>query len=110
MSFSKVLEVAGIPLLMCAACAYFAFRTHLSKDPGMFVGKASGPLKNKEEYCKGAVRNLIFMAIASLLMGILLLFDPFMGLLEIVGATIIAGILWRDLNKRYGSEMDVKKK
>lgn len=110
MSFTKFMETAGIPVLLCVVCAFFAFRVHLSKDVGMFVGKTAGPLKNEEAFRKGVEKNLIFFSIASLIMAVLVIFDPIMGFIEISGATIIVGIMWNDLTKRYGTETDGKKK
>lgn len=102
MNFTAIMETSGIPFLLCAACAYFALRLHLSKDPSIFVGRDAGPLRDPSGYCRGAVRILVFFSAASLLMGILLLFDYTIAILEIIAATVIMMFMWKNLNDAFG--------
>ncbi|MDY2698737.1 MAG: hypothetical protein ACI4E5_06710 [Suilimivivens sp.] len=101
MTIEKVLEMAGIPLMVFAVCTYYGIRLIVSRDIGPIQNKSKRIIKNEKEYALEAGRLILFYGAATLAMAILLLINVYVAVAEIVICTIIMGLLWKKMNKKY---------
>ena len=105
----KFLEVAGIPVLMAVICLFYGVRTMLTGDTSLIRGKNAGALKDEAGYAKAAGKLLIFFAVANLVMGGLLFMNTYAAVAEIFVCTLILGVLWVRMNRKYGSLQEGKR-
>lgn len=101
MTFSYIIEQAGIPLLLFAMCMYYAWRVMTKGDMTALRGRNEKPVKLPEAYAQEAGRLLIFFGLASLAMAIISLFNVLIAFIEIVVCTVILIVLWKRMNKKY---------
>lgn len=101
MTFEEIMSQAGIPFLLFVVCLYYAWRLLALKDTDAVRGKGKLPLKDPDGYAKAAGGLLLFFAIASLVMGIIVLFNVTIALIWIVICTIILGIKWKKMHGLY---------
>ncbi len=102
MSAEKFLELAGIPLLLFVILMYYGMRLWIMKDITAIRGKNKPPVKDEAAYAKAAGQLMVFFAVATLLMMVLLFWNLYAAVAEIVVCTVILGILWSRMNKKYG--------
>ena len=85
MTTEQILETAGIPLLLFVILIYYGMRLWFMKDISAIRGKNKPPVKDEENYAKCAGKLMFFFAVA-----------------EIIICTVILGILWHNMNAKYG--------
>lgn len=102
MGDSGFFEVAGIPLLLFAVLVYYGLRLLIKKDVSAIRGKDKPPVRDEAMYARGAGALILFLAAATLIMALLLFVNAYAALLEFVAATLVMGILWRRMDKKYG--------
>ena len=96
------LEIAGIPLLLFVILIYYGMRLWIMKDVSAIRGKNKPPVKNEEMYAKSAGQLMVFFAAATFVMMFLLFWNIYVAVAEIIICTVILGILWSRMNKKYG--------
>ncbi len=101
MTLNSILEQSGISLLLFVICAYYAFRLLVLKDYTAVRGKQEKPPKDVEGYCKAAGLTVAFFGISTLVMAVLVLFNPTIGFAQIVVCTLIMVIMWRKITDKY---------
>jgi 4-hydroxybenzoate polyprenyltransferase len=101
MTVESFLELAGIPLLLFVILMYYGMRLWIMKDVAAIRGKNSAPLKDPEGYAKAAGQLMVFFAVATLVMILLLLWNVYVAVAEIIICTIILVVLWGRIHKRY---------
>ena len=103
MTIDTILELAGIPLLVFAVCVYYGIRLMITQNAGLIRGRDKAPLKDEKNYAKEAGKLILFFGIATLIMGILILFNTYAAVGEIAVCTLIMGVLWKRMNDQYGA-------
>lgn len=101
MDWNLIIEQSGIPFLMFLLCAYEAFKLMHYHDVKAIRSKNAKKLKHEKEYAEQAGKLFLFFGVANLVMGILILFSPMIGLIEIIAATVFFAWKWRKLNEQY---------
>ncbi|MCR5656971.1 MAG: hypothetical protein K6G06_05845 [Butyrivibrio sp.] len=101
MDINYILEQSGIPLLLTAIAIYYAVRLLVFKDYETVRGRGKDAPKDIDAYCKNAGLVIIFFAISTLVMAVLVLFNPVIGFAQILICTIIMVVLWKKLTDKY---------
>ena len=102
MTGESYLSTALIPLLMTVVLIYYSFRLLFLQDVDSIYGKNKKKPKDKEGFAKAAVKLMVFLAAASLGMAVIMYWSVEISLVEICIAFVIFGILWKNMNKKYG--------
>jgi 4-hydroxybenzoate polyprenyltransferase len=98
------LSQAMIPLLMVIILAYYAVRLLVLHDIDAIRGKdKSRKLKNEEMYAKEAGKLMLFLAVGSLVMAVLLYWNTVAAVVEVLIWIVIFGILWKKMDEKYGA-------
>lgn len=103
MTLEYILTQAGIPLLLFVICMFYGIRLLVVQNASDIRGKNKEPLKNEKEYAKGAGKLILFFGVATLIMAALLFVNVHAAVAEIIICTIIMGILWKQMNEKYGA-------
>ncbi len=98
----QYLSEAMIPLLMTVILGYYSFRLLVLHDVAAIRGKEQKKLKNEEKYAREAGKLMLFLALGSLIMAILIHFNPVAAIAVIVLFLIVFGLLWRKMDQKYG--------
>ncbi len=101
--YESYLENIFIPLIVAAACLYYAYQLLVRKNIDAVRSKSKGRVKNPEEYAQKAGRLVLFLAVASGLMALLMYFSYYLALVEITVAFIYFGTSWKRLEEKYGA-------
>lgn len=99
----KILELAGIPLLLFVICMYYGIRLLVLQDAASIRGKGKPPAKDEKKYATEAGKLIIFFGAATFLMAILVCINLYAAVAEIICATLVFGILWKKMNDKYGA-------
>ena len=97
-----ILEQAGIPLRLFVICMFYGIRMMILQDASTILGKNVQGLKDETQYARNAGVLIILLGIASLLMGIFMMINTYIAVVEIVVCILIIGILWKKMNQKYG--------
>lgn len=81
----------------------------ITGDTGMIRGRNAGALKDEKAYAKAAGILLIYFAVANLVMGGLLFVNTYAAVAEIIFCTLLLGVLWVRMNRKYGSLQEGKR-
>lgn len=95
MTIEILLSQAGIPLLLFVICLYYGLRLLITKDVTLIRRENKKPLKDEKEYARRSGLLVLFYAVGTLLMAVLVFIDVYMAVIEIVVWTIILGIGWK---------------
>lgn len=98
----KIIEQAGIPLLIFAVCVYYGMRLLILHDVSAIRGKDKPPVKDEKAYAIGSGKLILFLGVGTLGMAILSFVNVFAALVEIVLCIFIMAFLWKRLNDKYG--------
>jgi hypothetical protein len=101
MTVESFLELAGIPLLLFVILMYYGMRLWIMKDVGAIRGKNAAPLRDPEGYAVAAGQLMVFFAIATFVMILLLLWNVYVAVAEIIICTIILVVLWSRMHRRF---------
>lgn len=104
------LSNAMIPLMMTVVLGYYAARLLVFHDTESITGKKGGKFKDKKKYVTEAGKLILFLAVGSFVMAIVMCFSTHAAVAEIVIWFLIFGILWRRMNDKYGDTSSRKKK
>lgn len=99
----RILDIAGIPLLIFAVSVFYAIKLWVTKDATSIRGKNNGKLKDEEGYAKAAAKLLLFFAAGTLVASVLLFFHLYAAVGVMLVSMIILGILWKKMNDKYGA-------
>lgn len=99
---NSYLADAMLPLLMTVVLGYYAARLLVFHDPEAVMGKKAGNIKDKENYSKEAGKLMIFMGAGSLLMAVLMYFNVYAAVAEIIIWFAVFGFFWKRMNDKYG--------
>lgn len=99
----QFLKDAFIPLLLTVAFGYYAFRLLVLKDIKAIRGKTEKKVKNEERYVRGAGKLMVFLMLSSLVMGVITYWSSTAALAQMVVCLIIFGLLWKNMNEKYGA-------
>lgn len=102
MTAQSFLETAGIPLLLFAVLVYYGVRLLILGDVSAIRGKNKPPVKDEKMYAKGAGKLILYFAGVTFLMMVLLFWNLYVAVAEIIVGTVILGFLWRRMNQKYG--------
>lgn len=103
MSIERIVQQAGIPLLVFMVCIYYGMRLLLLHDMEAIRNKNKPPVKNKTGYTRMGGILILFLAGITLLMAILLFINIHAALGEIIIGSITFGVLWKKMDLKYGS-------
>lgn len=103
MDFKFIMEQAGLPLISFALCLYFGIRLMLTHDSTVIRGRNKPPVKDEKEYTRLGGILVICLGVAMLGMAVLLFISAVAALVEICLLVIIFAVLWKRMNKKYGS-------
>lgn len=104
MSMEMILEQAGIPLLLFVICMYYGLRLLILQDVKGIRGKGQPPVKDEKAYAKEGGKLILFFGGATFLMAVLMFFNVYVAVTEIVVCTIVLGVLWKRMNDKYGAK------
>lgn len=99
----EFMDMAGIPMLISLVCAYYGVRVMITKDSSLIRGKNQAKPKNEEAYCRAAGKLILFFGAATLGMGILIFWNLYVALAEVIICVLILGVLWYKMNNKYGA-------
>ncbi|MCI5872901.1 MAG: hypothetical protein PUJ55_14770 [Clostridiales bacterium] len=99
----KIIEQAGIPLLIFAVCVYYGMRLLILHDVSAIRGKDKPPVKDEKAYAMGSGKLILFFGAATLVMALLSFVNVYAAVAEIIVCTFIMGVLWKKMNDRYGA-------
>lgn len=99
----KIIEIAGIPMLVFVICIYYGVRLIVTQKSDSIRDPKRPAPKDEKGYSRAAGILILFMAAATLVMGILLFVNTQVAMVEIVISLLIMGILWKKMNDRYGA-------
>lgn len=102
MTAQSFLETAGIPLLLFAVLVYYGVRLLILGDVSAIRGKNKPPVKDEKRYAKEAGKLMLFFAAVTLVMMFLLFINVYVAVAAVVCGTVILGILWSRMDKKYG--------
>ena len=102
MTTDQILETAGIPLLLFVILIYYGMRLWFMKDISAIRGKNKPPVKRRRKLCKIRRKADVLFAVATLVMMLLLFWNTYVAVAEIIICTVILGILWHNMNAKYG--------
>ena len=91
-----------IAYLLFVILIYYGMRLWFMKDISAIRGKNKPPVKDEENYAKCAGKLMFFFAVATLVMMLLLFWNTYVAVAEIIICTVILGILWHNMNAKYG--------
>ena len=74
------------------------------------TGKKGTKLKDKEKYVTESGKLILFLAAGSFIMAIVMYFNTYAAVAEIIIWFVIFGILWKRMNDKYGDTGSHKKK
>ena len=103
MTLEYIIEQAGIPLLLFIVCIYYGIRLLISQDPTLIRSRDKAPLKDEKSYARECGKLILFFAVATLVMAVLIFVNLYVALGEIIACTLIMGVLWKRTNDKYGS-------
>ena len=103
MTFSAVMEQAGIPLIVFAVCIYFGIRLMVFKDINSIRSKNKPPVKDEEMYIKWGGILILLFGVGALGMALLLLVNITAAVIEIIAVTTAFGIAWKTLCDKCGA-------
>lgn len=98
-----VMEQLGIHIIILMICVYYGIRMMITRDASMLFGKDKKAFKNESEYAKYAGMLVILLGVASLIMGVVAMFDKTAALVLIVVSVVGLGVLWKIINQKYGA-------
>ncbi|MCH4207481.1 MAG: hypothetical protein LKF79_06185 [Solobacterium sp.] len=101
MTFSQFIEQSGISLLMAAACFYFAWKLLAKHDLAAIRNKDKPKPKHEREYTQAAGRGVLFFGLAVLANAFIVLFDVYVGFIEIIIAVVLTIIYWKKISDLY---------
>ena len=107
---NSYLSNAMIPLMLTLVLGYYAARLLVFHDTESITGKKGVKFKDKEKYSKEAGKLILFLAAGSFVMAMLMFFNTYAAVAEIVIWFVIFGILWKRMNDKYGDTSSRKKK
>lgn len=102
MTVEKIIELAGIPVLLFVVCMYYGIRLIVTKDATVIRGRNESALKDEKAYAVSAGKIILLFGAATLGMAVLLLININLAVAEIIIGTTIMGILWKSMNDKYG--------
>lgn len=103
MSLEKILQLAGMPLLVFVVCVYYGIRLLLLHDIASIRNKNKPPVRDEKAYAKMSGILILFLAAVTLLMAALLFVSTYAAVGEVIVGTIIFGVMWKKVDVRYGS-------
>ncbi len=101
MELGYILEQAGIPLLLFVICMYYGIRLWVTKDASLIRPKGQELPKNEAAYAQAGGILLIYYALATLVMAILLFVNLYAAVAEIIVCTILLGVFWKRMDSKY---------
>lgn len=107
---NSYLSNAMIPLMMTLVLGYYAARLLIFHDTESITGKKGTKLKDKEKYVTESGKLILFLATGSFIMAIVMYFNTYAAVAEIIIWFVIFGILWKRMNDKYGDTGSRKKK
>lgn len=96
-----IIDTSGIPFLICLVMLYFSFRVLVLKEVNLIRGKDKRAVKEKEAYAREMGILMLLFALASFIMGLILLFNTFAAIAFIGVATIAFAYRWNKVNAKY---------
>lgn len=103
MSLESVLTQAGIPLLVFVICVYYGIRLIFLQDINSIRSRNKAPVKDEKAYAKMSGLLILFLAVVTLIMAILLFISQYAAVAEVCIGTLIFGLLWKRMDTRFGS-------
>ncbi len=101
MTFNDIVNQMGIEMLVFAVCLFFGMKLIITRDVSIIKKENPEEIKHPKEYTLYAGIILLFLGVAALIMGIISFFSPVAALIEIIGAVIIMGIMWKFMHEKY---------
>ncbi len=103
MDLNFVLQQSGIEFIVCAICLFYGIRLVISKDIGIIIKdeEEKRKIRRQTEYAFYAGTIILILGLATLIMGILALFNSVAAFVEIIIAVIAVGIMWKFVHEKY---------
>ncbi|MCI8485011.1 MAG: hypothetical protein HFH41_11850 [Lachnospiraceae bacterium] len=103
MTIERILEQAGVPIVVFVFCMYFGIRLLVFQDIEAIRGKNKGVVRDQKGYAIAAGKLVLFFGVAALGMAALIFVNLYAALGEIILSTIVLGVLWKRMNDKYGA-------
>lgn len=103
MTVEKILEQAGVPIIVFVFCMYYGVRLIVFRDVEAIRGRNRGVVRDEKNYAITAGKLILFFGAAALGMAVLIFINLYAALGEIIVSTLILGILWKRMNDKYGA-------
>ena len=107
---NSYLSNAMIPLMMTLVLGYYAARLLIFHDTESITGKKGAKFKDKEKYVTESGKLILFLAVGSFVIAIVMYFNTYAAVVEIAIWFVVFGILWKRMNDKYGDTSSHKKK
>lgn len=103
MDMERFMSGATIPILMFVVLGYYAVRLLVLHDIDSIRGKNSGKkVKDEKMYAKEAGKLILFLAVGSLIMAVIMYWNTVAAFGVIFIWVIIFAILWKKMDEKYG--------
>jgi len=107
---SEVMKQLFVPVLLFGGCLYIAFKLVKFHDYSLTLGRGKKlRKKDVEPYCREAAALMAAFGAASLIMGVISLFNSTFALVFIIVIFIATAFCWKKLADRYPAQEDKKK-
>lgn len=103
MNHDSYASMALIPLLLTVVLMFYGIRLLVMGDVESIRGKKNKKkLRNEKMYAREGGKLLLFLAVSSLAMAIILYWDVTIAVVQLCVCMVIFGILWKMMDKKYG--------
>lgn len=101
MTIETIISQAGIPIILFVICMYYGLRLVITMDISLIRSERLKPLKDEKEYARRSGILILFYAVGTLFMAVLVFVDVYAAVAEIVLWTIALGIGWKVMTDQF---------
>lgn len=103
MTIQELLDMTWIPLIAFAICLGYGVALLITKNPKTLKGKNDKTVyKDAEQFAIKTAWLLLMLAASALAMCVLIFYNLYAALGEVIVCFLIFTVLWRRVNTKYG--------
>lgn len=103
MSFDAILELTWVPIIGFAMSLMYGVLLLATGNPQILVGKKNTrPIKDSTKYAKEGGKLLLFLALGSLIMCVLLFVNVTVAFMQIIAWICAFAVMWKKVHNNYG--------
>ena len=104
MDINTILEISWVPIIVFGISLGYGIVLLSTKNPKILIGKKNGGkiIRDREKYAVEGGKLLLFLAVGSLLMSVLLFFNVAFATLEIIIWLVLFAVMWKKISDLYG--------